>query len=76
MLDCLCRIGHGAKGKYAKDSLEFARTISKELNRTSKDIVENISDVLERIKVKAGKLGELGLHLEKELRNVADVDAL
>lgn len=76
MLDCLCRIGHGAKGKYAKDSLEFARTISKELNRTSKDIVENISDVLERIKVKAGKLGELGLQLEKELRNVADVDAL
>jgi len=76
MLDCLCRIGHGAKGKYAKDSLEFARKISKDLNRTSKDIVENISDVLERIKIKAGKLGELGLQLEKELRNVADVDAL
>lgn len=45
MLDCLCQIGHSAKGKYASDSLEFARTISKELNRTSKDIVENISDI-------------------------------
>lgn len=76
LLDSLCLIGHSAKGKYATESLEFARTISKELNRTSKDIVENISDILNRLKVKAGKLGDLGLQLEKELRNVADVDAL
>lgn len=76
MLDCLCHVGHSAKGKYATDSLDYARTISKELNRTSKDIVENISDILGRIKVKAGNLGDLGLQLEKELRNVADVDAL
>lgn len=76
LLDCLCLIGHSAKGKYASESLEFARNISKELNRTSKDIVENISDILGRLKVKAGKLGDLGLQLEKELRNVADVDSL
>jgi Cdc6-like AAA superfamily ATPase len=76
LLDSLCLIGHKAKGKYATESLEFARTISQELNRTSKDIVENISDILNRIKVKAGKLGDLGLQLEKELRNVADVDSL
>lgn len=76
MLDCLCHIGHSSKGKYVADSLEYARSISKELNRTSKDIVENITDILERIKIKAGNLGDLGLQLEKELRNVADVDAL
>ena len=76
MLDSLCVAGHSAKGKYTAESLEFARTISKELNRTSKDIVENISDILNKIKVKAGKLGDLGIQLEKELRNVADVDAL
>ena len=76
MLDGLCEIGHTAKGKYASESLEFARTISKELNRTSKDLVENIAEILEKIKVKAGKLGELGIQLEKELRNVADVDSL
>lgn len=76
MLDSLCVIGHRAKGKYASDSLEFARGVSRDLNRTSKDIVENISEILSRIKAKAGNLGELGLHLEKELRNVADVDAL
>lgn len=76
MLDSLCLIGHRAKGKYASENVEFAREISRELNRTSKDLVENISEILGRIKAKAGNLGELGLHLEKELRNVADVDSL
>lgn len=76
MLDSLCLVGHSAKGKYASESLDFARGISRDLNRTSKDLVENISEILGRIKAKVGNLGELGLHLEKELRNVADVDSL
>lgn len=76
MLDSLCKVGHAAKGKYATESVEFARSISKDLNRTSKDIVENVAEVLQKIKIKAGKLGDLGLQLEKELRNVADVDSL
>ncbi len=76
MLDCLCQVGHAAKGRYASEGLEFARSISKELNRTSKDIVENVSEILQKIKLKAGNLGDLGLELEKELRNVADVDSL
>jgi len=76
MLDSLCQIGHAAKGVYATDSMEFARKVAMDLNRTTKDLVENIADVLSRIKVKAGKLGDLGLQLEKELRNVADVDSL
>lgn len=76
MLDSLCILGHSAKGKYTSKSLEFARRISRELNRTSKDIVENVAEMLQKIKVKAGKLGDLGLQLEKELRNVADVDSL
>jgi hypothetical protein len=75
-LDCLCAIGHEAAGKYAEKSLAFARNIATELNRTSKDIVENIADVLSKIKVKAGNLGDLGLYVEKELRNIADLDAL
>jgi hypothetical protein len=76
LLDCLCMIGHCAKGTYARESTEFARRISIQLNRTSKDLVENITDVLLRIKAKAGELGDFGLNLERELRNVADVDAL
>lgn len=76
LLDSLCGIGDDIKGQYAKDSVEFARKIALKLNRTSKDFVENITDVLSRLKVKAGSLGELGIQLEKELRNVAEVDAL
>jgi energy-coupling factor transporter ATP-binding protein EcfA2 len=76
LLDCLCLVGHSAKGKYASESVAFARDVSQQLNRTSKDIVENISDVLSRIKAKVGHLGDFGLSLERELRNVADVDAL
>lgn len=76
LLDLLCRVGDDAKGRYAADSLEFARKVSLELNRTSKDLVENIAEVLGRIKVKAGSIGELGIQVEQELRNIADVQAL
>lgn len=75
-MDSLCRIGDSSKGKYASDSLKFARDISLRLNRTTKDLVENISEVLSSIKLKAGSLGELGLALERELRDVAELDAL
>lgn len=76
LLDCLCVVGHNAKGRYAKDSVEFARQISLQLKLTSKDFVENISDILSRMKAKAGSLGEFGLTLERELRDVAEVEAL
>lgn len=76
LLDCLCEAGHAAKGKYASGSLDFARNISTELQRTSKDMFENISEIIGKVKVKAGNLGELGLHIERELRNIADLDAL
>jgi energy-coupling factor transporter ATP-binding protein EcfA2 len=76
LLDCLCKVGHQAKGKYASESLDFARKVSVDLNRTSKDLVENIADILGRLKGKVGSLGEFGLTLERELRNVADVDSL
>lgn len=76
MLDVLCAVGDRAKGAFASGSLQFARSIAESQGRTSKDLVENIADVLGRIKVKAGNLGDFGLQLEKELRNVAEVDAL
>lgn len=76
LLDLLCRIGDATKGKYAAESMEFARQITVELNRTSKDLVENIADVLSKVRVKAGNLGELGIQVERELRNIADVESL
>jgi hypothetical protein len=72
----LCKVGHDEKGKYSKGSHDYARSLSVQLNQTSKDLVENIADVLSKLKLKVGKLGELGLTLERELRNLADVDAL
>jgi hypothetical protein len=76
LLDCLCVIGDHAKGKFAQESHEFARRISVELNRTSKDFVENIADILSKVKGKAGSLGDFGVQVERELRSIAEVDAL
>lgn len=76
LTDCLAAVGHDVKGKYAADSTAFARNLAKQLNRTSLDMLENITDILTRTKAKVGDLGEFGLHLEKELRNIADVDTL
>lgn len=76
LLDSLCCVGHAASGKLASGSVQFARDIAAQQNRTSKDFVENVADILSKIKVKAGSLGELGLQIEKELREVAEIDAL
>lgn len=76
LLDCLCTIGHCAKGAYVTGSLKFARELAEALCRTSKDIVENISEVLVKTKAKVGELGEFGLSIERELRAVAEVDSL
>ncbi|WP_157835408.1 hypothetical protein [Xanthomonas sp. SHU 166] len=76
LLDCLSTAGHASKGTYATESMEFARQVALQLNRTSKDLVENISEVLTRVKATVGKLGEFGMHLEERLREIAEVDAL
>jgi hypothetical protein len=75
-LDCLCVVGHGERGKLSTDSFEFAREVANQQNRTSKDLVENIADVITRIKGRVADLGEFGINIERELRNVADVDSL
>lgn len=76
LIDLLCVIGHSAKGTYCQGSHAYAREIAQELNRTSKDLVENISEILEKTKLKAGKLGEFGLALENQLKEISEVDAL
>jgi len=75
-IDFLSRTGHDAKGSYADGSMEFARGISHELGTTSKDLSENITDVLSKVRLKCGNLGEIGLGLEKELRESANLDSL
>lgn len=75
-LDALCQIGHAAKGKYASGSIEFAREISIQLNRSSKDIFENITDIIGKLKIKAGEAGEFAASIERSIRDIADSDAL
>jgi hypothetical protein len=75
-LDCLCLVGHGERNKFSAASFEFARDVARQQNRTSKDLVENITDVISRVKAKVANLGEFGINIERELRNVADVDSL
>jgi hypothetical protein len=76
LLECLCLIGHSAKGQYAGESYEFARAIAVNLDKTSKDLIENVTDVLTKIKAQVGKLGDFGIKIEKELRRFAEVDTL
>ena len=76
LLDLLCEIGHKSKRTYCAGSEKFAREIAQDLNRTSKDFIENISEVLSQVKLKAGDLGDFGLTLERELRSACEIDAL
>jgi hypothetical protein len=75
-LDILCLLGDQSRGNLTSGSAEFARKIAIEQQRTSKDLVENISEIFRNITVKAGALGEFGINVEKELRQSADVDSL
>ena len=75
-LDSICAIGHEERGGISSASYEFARDVAKQQNRTSKDFVENIADVLKKVKARVGSLGDFGIDVEKELRSIADVDSL
>ena len=76
LLDALCTIGNSTKGRYAKNSEQFARDISIQMNRTTLDFLENITEVLGKLKFHVGELGEYGAIIEKNLRDIADADSL
>lgn len=75
-LDILCTVGHQGAEIYPSESVRFARDVAIQQGRTSKDMTENVMDILQKIKLQAGKLGEFGLHVEKELRKHAEVESL
>lgn len=76
MLDFLCKVGHEARGTYSAGSEDFARRVARDQNQTSKDFVENITEILKALKLKVGDLGEFGLNLESELRETTNIEAL
>jgi len=60
-LECLTAVGKDAGNGLISGSLSFARAIARERVSAAPDMVENLAKILQRIKVKAGKLGDLGL---------------
>ena len=69
----IVEFGNLSYGKYIKGSYEFARNIAKKDQLTSLDFVETIADIFSRLKLKTGKLGDLGLTLERDLKISSDV---
>lgn len=75
LLNALNTIGNTLQGEYAKGSFEFARSIALEQGRTNADLLESIVKILTRLKVNAGKLGDLGIDIEKVLKSASQVDS-
>jgi hypothetical protein len=75
-LDCLAAVGVSLSGTLATGHSAFARGIARSRLSAPGDLVENIGEMLQRLKVKAGKLGDLGLSMEKELREASEIEAL
>ncbi len=71
----LIKIGDCTSGNLASGSLEFARKLALQSGQTNKDLLESLSEVLNRIKIKAGKLGDLGISVENTLRVEAEIDS-
>ena len=76
MTDFHCNAGNMFKGDLCRGSYEYARELAKRCGRTHVDFLENISEILKGLKLKAGNLGEFGLSIEKELREASGVDAM
>ncbi|MFB9942426.1 P-loop ATPase, Sll1717 family [Gluconobacter oxydans] len=45
-------------------------------HRGKRDIIETVKSLLTRIKIKAGKLGDLGIDLEKEIFNACEIETI
>lgn len=74
--EALAVVGRSEKGSLSAGSWEFCREIASKNGKTSRDIVEYLSDVITRLRLKVGELGEFGLSIEKEIKEASEVDSL
>ena len=72
----LLKIGDAFQGRSVTGSFDFARTYALQSGECNLDLVETISALIQKIKVKAGTLGELGLHIDNELKQLTNTEAL
>jgi len=72
----LIEVGRRLKGEFVSHSSEIARELALKQGQTTPDFLESLKLVLERVKLKAGKLGDLGLEVKDSLENAAKIQAL
>lgn len=72
----LIEVGRRLKGQFTVDSSALARELALKQGQTSPDFLESLKIVLERVKIKAGKLGDLGLEVKDSLERAANIQAL
>jgi len=75
----LCRqglisFGQSSNSDNTNVSVKFALGLARENDLQEKSLLEDAVDMLGKIKIKAGKIGELGLHDDKELRNHSELE--
>ncbi|AWV24261.1 Hypothetical protein RADP37_05388 [Roseomonas mucosa] len=71
--ESLIQIGATQSGFAPNSYYAFARKIAATENYVGKDIVDSIIDFISRLRIKAGTLGELGISLEKNLREEGQI---
>lgn len=72
-LQALNLIGSSLNNKMLSGSFAFARHISEKNLCSNNDILETFRNYLTKVKIQAGKLGDLGVNIEKELIDIADI---
>lgn len=72
----LIKIGGKLNNKFCNNSEKFARELAKSKNQLKLDLLEVITDVIGKMKVKAGNLGEFGINLEKSLIQITNIETL
>jgi hypothetical protein len=69
----LIEIGKNPKNTKS-DVFDFAIALAKSNELKDKNLLESARDLLTKLKIKAGKLGDLGIEIEDILRKDADID--
>lgn len=70
-------IGAGQEGQFTVGSYVAAREFAIKRGTANLDFLEGIRDLVSRIKIKGGnKIGDLGIQIEKSLREITDINSL
>lgn len=69
----LLEIGKNPKNENAPE-FSFAIQFAKDNGLKEKNLLESARDLLNKLKIKAGKLGDLGIEIENILRKEAEID--